>query len=309
MVELTLRRRKSSLTAESLADYKNLIETAHEDLQAHLKNVDEKLNDVITQRVSESAPQDPDLRAIKEERLSAIRCLEICAQLSQHVDQMQLISDHDEDEMDDLGQDTISQRITREGLDACKDSLSHTAARLEGYMKDITNRIIQKSKAGLVSDDDIADLERLRDEWNATRESVKLCAVAGNHLRNNVSSIENHGVGDSVQFMVSTNGQVIHGKNRGMGWKNRQVGGHMSDNVVLQLSQDMVKEDPQVRNPDGLTFRAGMPSESEPLLDVRQDAPFGGRHGKGFKLETQPLSNTVSYAADSGSVRNRLAKS
>ena len=36
-------------------------------------------------------------------------------------------------------------------------------------MKDITNRIIQKSKAGLVSDDDVADLERLRDEWDATR--------------------------------------------------------------------------------------------------------------------------------------------
>lgn len=39
--------------------------------------------------------------------------------------------------------------------------------------------------------------------------------------------------------MVSTSGQVIHGKNCGLGWRTRQVGGHLSDDSVQQLSRDM----------------------------------------------------------------------
>lgn len=103
-------------------------------------------------------------------------------------------------------------------------------------MRDITNRIILKLKAGLVSNDDVTNLQRLRDEWTATHRSIKLYSLARNHLRNDVSNIENHSVRDSAQFIVLINRQVIHGKNRSMGWENQQVGGYISDNVVLQLS-------------------------------------------------------------------------
>ena len=54
-----------------------------------------------------------------------------------------------------------------------------------------------------------------------------------------MSTIENYSTGDAVQFMVSTNGKNICGKNRGLGWRTRQVGGYMSDAALQQLSRTM----------------------------------------------------------------------
>lgn len=38
------------------------------------------------------------------------------------------------------------------------------------------------------------------------------CSRADNHLRENVSVIENYGTGDALQFMVSANGRFCTGK-------------------------------------------------------------------------------------------------
>lgn len=49
--------------------------------------------------------------------------------------------------------------------------------------------------------------------------------------------------------MVSTNGTFIHGKNRGLGWRTRQVEGHLSDASLQQLSKDMNKSNVGWLNP------------------------------------------------------------
>lgn len=55
-----------------------------------------------------------------------------------------------------------------------------------------------------------------------------------------MSTIENSAEGDAIQFMVSTNGKIICGKNRGSGWRTRQVGGYMSNTSLQRLSQDIL---------------------------------------------------------------------
>jgi hypothetical protein len=49
------------------------------------------------------------------------------------------------------------------------------------------------------------------------------------HLKENTSIIDNYAMGDGVQFMVSSDVNIIHGTNRGLGWRTRQIGGHLSD--------------------------------------------------------------------------------
>ena len=51
-----------------------------------------------------------------------------------------------------------------------------------------------------------------------------------------MSTIENHAVGDAIQIMVSTNGKIIHGKNKGLGPRTWQVGGYISDTSLQKLS-------------------------------------------------------------------------
>lgn len=109
--------------------------------------------------------------------------------------------------------------------------------------------------------------------------------------------------------MVSTNGQVVHGKNRGMGWKNRQVGGHMSDNVVLQLSRDMVKDTPHIGRNEKLAPQIRVPSVVGAGLEKDQDTSFGDRHGKGFTLESQSTPNMIDSTTVSGDAHHQPARS
>ncbi|KAG4442160.1 hypothetical protein IFR05_002373 [Cadophora sp. M221] len=222
--------RKSSASAESLGIYQDLLKSTTDDLEAHLQNIDEKLESIFSRTVAEDPADLAELRLIREERMSAQKCLQICAQLSEHIDQIPLR--HDEPP-------TLPERFTTVGLQECKNSLSIVTAKLEGYMKSRINQLVTKSKTAIVSEEDLADLLRLQEEWETTCQSREICSKAEIYLKENPSVIENYATGDAVQFMVSTDGSILHGTNRGLGWRTRQVGGHLSDLSVQQLSRDM----------------------------------------------------------------------
>jgi hypothetical protein len=67
---------------------------------------------------------------------------------------------------------------------------------------------------------------------------MEIYSSASLHLKENVSTIDNYGTGDAVQFMVSTDGRTIHGRNRGLGWRTRQLGGHVIDASLQKISGD-----------------------------------------------------------------------
>jgi hypothetical protein len=183
-----------------------------------------------------------------------------------------------------MSPDTEPEKLTTEGLQECKDSLAATARKLEKHMKDLIDRLVTKSRTATTSDDDVIDLARLRDEWDTARQCVDICSKASLHLKENVSTIDNYGTGDAVQFMVSTDGKTIHGRNRGLGWRTRQLGGHVNDASLQKVSGDFSYLSIQ---------RAGGESPSSPsiiLSDPAEEAEtkavstFKERYGHGFKL-------------------------
>jgi hypothetical protein len=233
--------------------------------------------------VAESDLDATELRLIKEERLSAQKCLQICAQLSDHIDQIQPTprpTDSSPGSMD--LEDALPERLTTEGLQECKNSLALTAAKLEGYMKDLIDRLVTKSRTAMTSEEELADLIRLRDEWETARQSIGICSKADIHLKENISIIDNYATGDAVQFMVSTDGRVIHGKNRGLGWRTRQVGGHLSDVSLQQLSRDLSSLRVENMGTEGPSSR----SNTERPVESQTEASghFEGRYGVGVKL-------------------------
>ncbi|KAH7370315.1 hypothetical protein BKA65DRAFT_488158 [Rhexocercosporidium sp. MPI-PUGE-AT-0058] len=154
-VVLNFSSRKSSTSAESLGIYQDLLKSATDDLEAHLQNIDEKLETKFSRTVAEDPADLAELRLIREERMSAQKCLQICAQLSDHIDQIQL--GHEEPP-------TLPERFTIVGLQECKNSLSIMTATLEGYMKSRIHQLVTKSKTALISEEDLADLLRLQEE-------------------------------------------------------------------------------------------------------------------------------------------------
>lgn len=290
--------RKSSVNAESLENYKDLIETAKADLEAHLESIDGKIECILGQTVAESNTNASELQLVKEERLSTEKCLQICAQLSDHIDQIQLTPKHGGGSPGPNDQDSLPERVTNDGLQECKNNLSHMTTKLEKHMQDLMDRLLSNSTTTMTSQEDFTDLARLRVEWETARQCMDICSKADNHLKENISNIENYATGDALQFMVSTNGNTIHGKNRGLGWRTRQVGGHLSDVSVQQISRDMTSINIRNTENEGSSSRGNSSSRTD--VGMKNDDPtseFSERFGRGFQLT--PKSSSIHTSSTS----------
>jgi hypothetical protein len=248
--------------------------------------------------VTESASDTAELRLIKEERTSAQKCLQICAQLSDHIDQIQLTPELP---------DTLPRRLTTEGLQECKNSLNLTTTKLESYMKDRIDRLVTKSRTAMTSEEDFADLVRLQEEWETTRQSREIFAKAEMHLKENITTIDNYATGDAIQFMVSTDGNIVHGKNRGLGWRTRQVGGHLSDLSVQQISRDMSGVRFQQNENDAPSSRGNTISVPDDGIENKPGSEFKERYGPGFKLTPRTTADT--HMPSTPSAEGRLSSS
>lgn len=242
--------------------------------------------------VTQSGSDAAELHSLREERLSTEKCLQICAQLSRHIDQIQLMSDEAGPSQGLGGAETSPESVTNEGLQECKISLATTATKLEKHMRDVMDRLLAKSGTAISSEEDAQDLSRLRDEWETARQCLDICSRADSHLKENVSVIENHGTGDSLQFMVSANGKVLHGKNRGLGWRSRQVGGYMSDESIQQLSRDLVAIHTSHSRVETSIPEDGSTRSPGDVIEGETTAEFKDRYGRGFTLKPEGVPNT-----------------
>lgn len=246
--------------------------------------MDSKLELMLEGKGTASEADAKEVKLIQEERLSTEKCLQICAQLSNHIAQIQLASMHRSSGESPSRTSRPSEQITSEGLQGCKDSLSRTAEKLKSYERELFARLMDRSSAVVASDDDRADLTRLRNEWEATRQSMEICAQADEHLRDNVSTIDNYATGDAVQFMVSTSEKTIHGHNRGLGWRTRQVGGHIDKDVLREITRTLTSITAPVVKEEGSLSSSEIPVTPDNKEGSELDANFVKQYGKGCKL-------------------------
>ncbi|KAL2128248.1 hypothetical protein VTI74DRAFT_9451 [Chaetomium olivicolor] len=276
--------RQSSVTTESLEAYKVMIKDATADLEDHLKSIDEKLESTFSRAADESDEDAIQMRQMQEERSSTQQGLAICAQLSTHISQIQplLAADHGQRSADAPATSPVmAERITREGLEECQDTLSNTANRLEKHLKSVMDRLMAKTKTALSSPQDAAELGRLQEEWETARLCLDICSKAKeNATKVTINVFENmKGDEDVLQFFASTTGKIVHAKNVSLGPRGVQFGGQLSDASIQQISRDF--------------SRATRVAPTDPMPDIVTSADradvsaFQARYGSGFKLSSQ----------------------
>ncbi|KAH8700713.1 hypothetical protein BGW36DRAFT_293155 [Talaromyces proteolyticus] len=237
--------RKSSVTTETLEAYKELIKFAESDLEENLKNINDKLEHISEENASVSDLENTELytelHTMKEERLSAEKCLKIYTNLSENIAQVELNPQDNSSSFGYTNLNTISEIHTKEGLQGCKNGLAITTARLEKYRQDVLAWLLVLLGKGLGSqkDQDLAVLTRLRDEWEAVQQCINMCSKADSHLKNDIMTTENYGTGDVLQFVFCTSDMIIHGRIQGFGWKTRRVGGCLNNNLLQEMSRNM----------------------------------------------------------------------
>jgi hypothetical protein len=290
--------RKSSVTQERLEGYKDLIETATNDLEARLETIDEKLEVLVARTATNS--ETTELQRIKDERSSTQKCLLICAQFSKLINKLQPIR------TDGTSRDsgTIPERITSEGIGECRISMEQTAARLEKHMQDIMDQMMFRSGANMTQED-ASNLARLREELVTTRQCRDICTKAEQHLKDNTSIIDNHATGDdAIQLLVSNSEKTIHGKNRGYGDQIRQVGGHLSDETIQKMSGDFLQMSIHRLEKTTLPTRTDTSLKGNDLNEEKRN--WGPQYGGGRILKSNLDANiTVSQELFSGAESDR----
>ncbi|OJJ07599.1 hypothetical protein ASPVEDRAFT_178335 [Aspergillus versicolor CBS 583.65] len=272
--------RKSSITAESIKAHEELVKTAKADLGAHLESLDEKMELILERTTEDANPDETEMQKLKDERLSTEKCLEICTQLSQHIGEIASLKNRSASSASEDDPTTFPERVVSEGLQECQESLNTTAAKLGEHMNSVWERLLAKSKTVLTSEEEIEELSKLKDQWETTRQCIDICSKADRRMRENVSNIVNHSTGDAVQFMVSTDGNIINGTNKGLGWRSRQVGGHLNDATVQQISRDFASV--YLRHPEN---GAAAPHSTSPTPSPDESSyEFTQRYGRGSKL-------------------------
>jgi hypothetical protein len=292
-----LLSRKSSVTAEGLESYKDLIKNATDDLEAHLQSIDEKLEIIFARNMDEL--DSAEVRHIREERLSTQKCLQICAQLSEHINQIQFRPTELEG---------LPQRVTSEGIQQCRDNLGDTAAKLERHLETLFDRLMAKSRIAMTQEE-FSDLKRLQEEWKTARQCIDICSKADYHLRENISVIDNHASGDeTVQFLVSTNEKTIHGKNRGYGLRIRQVGGHLSDESLQQLSRDITRISLHNASIEGVSIQGDLLSETNDAVERESTSGLREQSGRGMTVNSRPNPEVTKISESLGEQKPKSSR-
>ncbi|KAK3070783.1 hypothetical protein LTR53_009844 [Teratosphaeriaceae sp. CCFEE 6253] len=287
--------RRSSATAESLEVYSDLLNTARADLEDRLEMIDQKLQMILSRASEEPGVDGPDVTVMREERLSTEQGLHICARLSEHIRQIQVTNRGSDYQDDSSTRESSPHKLTMEGLRECRDSLARTALRLKGHETQLFHRMVETSKTRTSSKEEQADLVRLQDEWEATRQGIDICTKADGYLQGDASTIDNCATGDAVQIMVSTTEKTIHGKNRGLGWRTRQIGGHISDEALKQIALSLGS----VKSP------SPEPMSPSPAMNTASGEGRDSFRGKGFQLRRENDTKDQNIDRREAEVRSR----
>jgi hypothetical protein len=252
--------------------------------------MDDKLEHLLGRNAKLSESDALEVEMIKGERLSTEKCLQFCAELAGHIAHLQRTAEQSVSE-EETSSTPTPQKIYSDGLQECVDSLTRTAGKLAGYENELFDRLLAKTRTAIASEEDHAMLSMLRDQRNEIQKSMEVCAKANEHLREEVATIENHASGDAIQLMVSINDKPIHGKNRGMGWRTRQLGGYVDKGSL----QEAIKSFSNVimiaapRDDEGPTSEGASNETSHPRGN-QSNSNFVEQYGEGFSLASRAFA-------------------
>ncbi|UKZ74790.1 hypothetical protein TrVFT333_002460 [Trichoderma virens FT-333] len=270
--------RVAAITPRVLEDYKDMISDTTQDLKEHLQRLDEKI-----QLLSHSDQSNTEWQAMIEEKMSTQQGLEICAQLSKRIEELEPVPE----ENYQFSERPSAHKYVKSGLDAAKGSINKLVTQLRNHEEDIDNRMQVMASTHPISKDAVAELERLRATKASIHQCIQVISDAGD-----TRAVERHNVfeditlaDDAYNFTISTIGDLVTARRINLTGRSRNVGGQISDEsyqrTIDRFSEQAIQNSQEVTKIHDQS--ASMPS-------------FGNRHGPGLRLsslvENSKTSNT-----------------
>ncbi|EEY24043.1 hypothetical protein HYQ46_003107 [Verticillium longisporum] len=166
------------------------------------------------------------------------------------------------------------------------DTLTHRAAA--GPILDVTTR------------------QHMEEEEKSTKKGLEFCATLLQAIeQTEVEFFESDSSSASAQAQVSTSqmlfdGKTINGKNRAVGKRLKQAGGHFGEDSLQQVSQDFKAvsihyADLQEHTPERSAMEPGTHAAT-----AGTDSTFGHRHGPGVTLAKQHMPGAAGTGQTGG---------
>lgn len=265
----SLNMQNVQVTREALDGYHEMIRDTTVDLQAHLKDIDDKLASLTSQPQHDPDPAaDESIRRMEEEKESTRQCILICESARSHLQGLQ-------DGFRPLGaQPDGSRAKTAVALSDARDRMVFMIADLQTRLvalseQSLSTKVVQPQQQQLEE-----DRLRLLKEIDTARQCLEVCNLAADqasrqrvHVFGDVSADDN-----SHQVIVSTVGDLLNVKSVRVDHYSTQWLGSMTDASLQQLSTDRA------------TSYSPSPVKSE------DDPAFRGKYGFGHKLQGKGLS-------------------
>jgi len=213
-----------------------MIANTTSDLDGHLAEIDSKLQVLSSKdtRFSEEQQQ------LQEEQDSAQQCLNICAQVSIHIDEVlpntfKNISTPSGAMRSSL---TSAQLATAQSFTALQETIADRTTWLKKHVEDIDNRLKSLPAQPLVLPKEYAaEQESILEEINSVKQCLAICEHASKRAgQKGINVMEDVSIAeDGQQVIVSTIGDLISAKRVTAGNRSIQLLGQMSDASLQQL--------------------------------------------------------------------------
>ncbi|KFY95574.1 hypothetical protein V500_02710 [Pseudogymnoascus sp. VKM F-4518 (FW-2643)] len=260
-----------------------MIANTTSDLKEHLQELDEKLQ-AISQGAQAFNVDNLEQQRIKEERESAQSCLDICIQVSAHIDNVQQNAfvniagtlANNQDSAAESKKFTQAEAVTNNTLTHCKLGLAQTTSQLREQLHRINEQMRSSSQRHTLSGEQAIEQERIREELRSVEQSLKICSEAAEKaLPDRIHVFEDVLIGDDGdQIIVATFGDLISAKRVTIGSRSRQFLRQMSDTSLQLLSQKIGRS----------------PLEVDVDQSTGSNSPFEGRYGTGRPLNPGRLA-------------------
>ncbi|KAL2044077.1 hypothetical protein ABVK25_012494 [Lepraria finkii] len=265
--------RSSALTLGAFNEYKDMIANTTYDLENRLRDIDAKLQ-IVVSRSADGTEESPIVREqMQEEKNSILKCLEICDNVSEHITVLQRktprnvsTSSSSHERAESTNRPAVSAWL------AAANNLTGCRGQLETHLQRLSDKSKQPSdefdpEATQAKKDDL-----LR-EINSLQRSIDICDDAYKEAdRNRTNVFEEVLMGDDGrQVIASTVGDLIFARKIKIGSRSVQMLGQMSDLTIQHATS----------NRDVVVSK-----ESQQRPEVRGE-DFEGRYGAGRDLRPQ----------------------
>ena len=269
--------RKAAVTIDVLNQYKGMIANTTSDLEEHLQAIDKKLQSLSSPGARVSNGDSAEREHIEQEMESTRQCLRICAQVSEHMDQVRASAfDATHEGLNSHPvivtqlEGSSAKRAMNNAFKESKATFVNTALELEESLQNLNKRLEDISRRDLSSGVTAAEHGRVQQDKKVVEQCLRVCARAS-HQADEVQTFVFEDVTvaqDSHQVVVATLGDLISARRVSAGARSKQWLGQMSDTSLQQISKDSNK--------------VAMENTVEPESGMTDN--FEGRYGTGKPL-------------------------